>query len=224
MSEFFDPGAGEIAAGFPAHWQTDSGELGLIITALGAEYDLLAAVVEQIHADQALSTATADGLAAEWAVLYGAQSEQLPPTVGALRSHLQALAADDGSLGALREALLALLRIPANDEGTQLVFPADGSGLIFPADGSGLTMFEATEERPELVFPADGSEIAFPAGNDGTIMFPQAGRVEFVERQSEPRLEVKVREVLVFDRAAFARAVQRARMAHHLPPIVTEVL
>lgn len=221
--EYFTDALPRLLAALPDRWahRTPTSELAILTGVVAGQLDAIAADIETVHADQALATATAEGLLEEWAVLYGAANEELPPTVEALRAYLQARAAEDGTIGSLEETLLALLRTAANDTGTELVFPGGGGGLTFPADGSGLPLFQATKERAYLRFAADGSGLTFPAGGAGLI-FPTDWRVQIIESFSDYRLIVKVRDFLVFSRPAFARAVERFRPAHHLPPTITE--
>lgn len=222
MSDHFEPSLDDLIDTLPGWWAAanPASELHKFLDGLGVMLDRLCQAAETILADQALETATLDGLQNEWAPLYGAASERLPSTTDALRGYLQVRAADDGSTESLIEALLALLRIPANDVGVELVFPADGSGLLFPADGSGLSVYEDIPERAELAFPLDGSGLTFPGSG---LIFPQAARIEVIERPADHVFEVHVKKGLAYDHDALARAVERYRMIDQLPPIVVEV-
>lgn len=157
--------------------------------------DELVAALDQIQADGAIATASPEALRTEWAVLYGAGNEQLPADDGTLRDYVQQRAAEDGGEKSLINALLALLRHPENNG------VPERDGLHFPADGAGLH------------FPADGSGLHFP---------PRA-RVQVLDSPETFTLTVQVVAGLVYDHAAFARAVQRHRPGHYNPPIIQEV-
>jgi hypothetical protein len=221
--EFFDDALGQLQDALPQWMAKDraGSELALFLQMLAENVDALSSELEGVHADQALETSRDEALRTEWAPLYGISREDLPLDTEVLRAYLQARASEDGSVGSLEEALLALLRRPENDTGTELVFPAGGAGLTFPADGSGLTMFEHTQERSYLRFPADGSGLVFPADGSG-LVFPTSSRLEITEDFADSRLDVTVRNYLVFDRPAFARAVARFRQAHQVAPTITE--
>lgn len=123
--DYFDPSLQDLQDTLP-DWYAASdpaSEMGLLLAALAALADELAAKGETIYADQSLSTATDAALRSEWAPLYGAGNEQLPLDTETLRAYLQARAAEDGTLGGLEEALLALLRRPENNVGTPILFP-----------------------------------------------------------------------------------------------------
>lgn len=194
--EHFTEAADDLRANLPARWaqEVPGSELSILCDVLGELLDELATAVESVHADQALSTAGAPALLTEWAYIYRADNEQLPPTVDALRAYLQARAAEDGTIDSLENTLLSLL-VTADNPGfpgtVGLRFPADGSGLDFPADGSGLT-------------------------------FPSGGWLAIVDHPSDYFLEVRVLNTLIFDRAAFARAVARFTPAHYFPSTITE--
>lgn len=193
--DFYDQALEPLRETLPAWWDRDrsTSELTRLLTAFAELVDALAAAVEGIYADQALTTSRDEALRREWAVLYGAGSEQLPTNTETLRAYLTARAAEDGSIASLEETLLSLTRNPANTtvERGYLIFPAAGTGLLFPADGS-------------------------------AIFFPTAGRLEITEVFASYRLDVTVRTTLVFDRALFARAVARFRQAHMVASTITE--
>lgn len=191
----FESALTDFKASLPGFWAVEQGEAAIVLTALAEALDGLAEATEGIYADMSLATARQDALLAEWAVLYGASSEQLPPTVDQLRGYLQERAGEDGTVESLEAALLALLADPANGVNpgpTGLRFPIDGSGLEFPADATGIT-------------------------------FPSGGWLEVHDHPDDYTLTVLVLTSLTFDRAAFARAVERHRPAHYLPPTITEV-
>lgn len=221
--EFFDDAINQLADALPAWWAKDrpDSELAKILAAIAEQIDALSVEIEGIYADQSLVTARDPALRREWAPLYGAGAEQLPIDTETLRAYLRARAEEDNTIGSLEEALLTLLRNPANDDGVELVFPVGGGGLTFPADGSGLPLFRATNERGYLRFPPDGTGLMFAADGSG-LGFPTNSRLEIHEAFSAYRLDVTVRYFLVFDRPAFARAVNRFRQPHMVPPTITE--
>lgn len=221
--EYFDSLRATLDDAFPQWWahRDPASEAYKTLQALADLADELAVDVEQIHADMALSTAGDAALRSEWAVLYGAGNEQLPPDTEILRGYLQARAKDSGSREDLQDALIALTRNTDNDTGTVLAFADDGTGVTFPATG-GLTLHEVVPDRASLAFPIGGGGIPFAADGSG-VPFPARGRVEVIERPTDSRVDVNVREILTFDRGQFARAVARARMAHHLPGVIAEV-
>lgn len=219
----FEPSLPDLVDALPSWWATQlpGSELAILLQVVGELMDDLAAAADTIAADMALTTATADGLQSEWALLWGLQNEQLPPTRDALQTYIKQRAGDDGSTNALLGILVGILSNPSNAAGTVLTFPASG-GLTFPADGSGLVLFE-TGVAPisHLVFPGDGSGLTFPAS--GGITFPSQGWVEVIQSLSDYTLTVQVKNWLSFDRAAFGRAVQRARPSHFQKPTIVEV-
>lgn len=218
--EFFEDAIGQLVENLPAWWATAGpGELRILLEALAELVDELSEQIEGIYADQALSTARDEALRSEWAPLYGVSREDLPLETENLRAYLQARAQEDGSVASLEGALLAILHNPSNDVGSELVFPAAG-GLTFPADGSGLTLFERAREA--LRFPADGTGLIFPEDGSGLIFTAATSWLEISEATADDRLDVTVRDFLVFDRAAFARAVNRFRFAHMFAPTITE--
>lgn len=221
--QFFDSLRGPLDDAFPAFWanRNPASEVSKTLQALAGLGDDLAAAVEQIYADMALSTAGDAALRSEWAALYGAGTEQLPASTELLRGYLQARAKDDGSRTALEDMLIALTRNASNDSGVTLTFAPDGSGVTFPATG-GLTLHEDVPDRSALAFSATGTGVPLPADGSGA-QFPPRGRVEVIESPTDSRVTVNVREILSFDRGQFARAVARARMAHFLPSVVVEV-
>lgn len=193
--DFFDTLRATLDDSLPSWWahRDATSELSIMLQVFADMADELAAQVEAIYADQALSTATEQGLATEWASLYGAEQEQLSPTVNVLRSYLQARAREDGSVESLQATLLAIL-----DNGFNVFKPTTGY-VTFPADGSG------------LVFPSDGTGIKFPATD-----------LSIVEHPATRTWEVRVNHLLVFDRPAFQRAVDRFRLAHLTAATITE--
>jgi hypothetical protein len=200
----------------PHWWQKDNpaSQLAIVLAAVAALADELAAEGEGIFADMSLATARDAALRSEWAPLYGAGAEQQPMNTEQLRQYLQARTAEDGSVASLENTLLALLRNDLNDGADPLTLDA-----TFPADGSGLTLSTTPGLAPErgyLVFGVDGSGITL------NTTFPERGRVEIVERFTDSRVDVNVRSWLAFDRPAFARAVERFRQAHLYPSIITE--
>ncbi len=212
--DYFDDALEDLSAALPSWWahQDPASELAKLLAALAPFSDAISAAIEGIFADQRLETARDEALRTEWAPLYGAGNEQLPTSTEMLRDYLQQRAAEDGSVQSLENALLALLRRPENDEDTSPVLDA-----VFPADGSGLVLFQPTIERPYLAFPADGRGVLLDA------TFPNGiGRLEVTEQFSDHRFVVTVRDFLVFDRPAFARAVDRHRMASQFPATITE--
>lgn len=215
----------DLRDALPQWWATaEAGsELALQLGVLAELIDELSAEAEGIYADMSMATARADALREEWALLYGAASEQLPPTAEALRAYLQARAGEDGTIRSLERALLALLATEVNNTGTPLHFPSDGSGLHFPSDGSGIgPLYQYSFAGANaLRFPDDGSGLQFPE-HAGALEFPTGGRVEIHDHPSDNTLEVDVRSFLAFDRAAFARAVERHRPADYLPPVIRE--
>lgn len=230
----------------PDWWAKEdaSSILYAILTAIADQQDDLSEDLEALFADMALVTATLDGLREEYAYAHGIEYEQLPPTVDALREYLRAWIAANGSKESVVQTLVAFLKTPVNLTGTQLVFAADGSGLTFPADGSGLVMFQQTEDTAYLVFATDGTGITFPppegslvgqinviAPSDGStppgatgdgLIFPLSGWVDVVEDFQVYAWTVYTKSYLNFDRAAFARAVERLRQAHLLPATIIE--
>lgn len=213
--EFFDSIRGPLDDSLPQWWahREPTSELNYLLQAIAESSDELAAAMEDVYADQALSTATDSGLRTEYAVLYGAASESLTAmTTEQLRSYLQARAAEDGSRTSLESTLLGMLHNDANDV-AQATLTLD---TTFPASG-GITLWQASPDRAYLQFASDGSGLAltatFPASN---------GRVEVIERFADSRIDVNVRSYLAFDRAAFARAVARFRQAHHFASVITE--
>lgn len=226
--EFFDAALEDLQDNLPQWWaQHDpASELYKLLVALAPFSDELAEAAEGIFADQRLVTARDterdDALRTEWALLFGASNEQLPTETELLREYLRLRAEDDGSRLALEAMLLALLRNPENDAGTTLTFDAGGAGLTFPADGSGLAMFELVPEGGFLTIPVDGSGVEIPADGSG-VLIPDTARVEVIEDFADHTFTVNVREILFFDRALFARAVDRGRLASLLPPTIVEV-
>lgn len=194
---FFEPALDDLNASLPAWWAqgNPASELAIILGVVAGLVDELAVAVEQIHLDQGIATASEDALIYEWAVLLGAEGEQLPDNQDALRAYLIARAGEDGSLESLFSTLLALLeptnRDSAVPERDGLHFPTDESGVHFPDDGTGLT-------------------------------FPAQGWLEITEAFAEYRIDVTVLSSLIFDRAVFARAVNRFRQAHMVAPTITE--
>lgn len=223
MSDHFPVYRGELEDALPAWWKqaTPGTALYDLVEVVGGIGDELAAALTTIFDDQFLATASDAAMRSEWGLLYGADNEDLALNAGNLRAYLQQLASEDGSTRALIAALTKLVDVPANNVGTVLTFDPGGAGLTFPADGSGLTMFEPTVPLTGLTFPADGSGLTFPGDGSG-LTFPARGRVEVVETFAEYKLTVRVLEILVFDRPAFARAVARFRQAHVLPPTIVE--
>lgn len=226
---FFTDALDLLTESLPHWWALDdtTSEVAILAGVVAELMDELAAELETVHADQSLATATQAGLQAEWALIYGAGQEQLPPTIDALRAYLQARAAEDGSTDRLRDTLLALLDTAANEYGP-LEFPADGSGLAFPPDGSGLGPFGSVDPAATtpVQFPVSGAGLRFPI--DGTGLGPLATdpddeRIKIVVDPDGEFFTVYVRETLTFDRAAFARAVGRYRPASMTSPVITEV-
>ncbi len=216
---FFEPLQASIKDGLPSWWAANdpASEMAKFIAVAAELADDLSTEIEGIHVDQSIASARQPALQSEWAALYDASNEQLPDTAAALREYLLARAAEDGSLNGLEDTLLALLRIPANDVGHELRFGTDLEPLTFPAVGAAqLRLFQDTTERTNLAFPITGLPLPLPQ------TFPQRGRLEITERAADHRYEVSVRDFLVFDRPAFARAVHRFRLAHLLPPTITE--
>lgn len=178
-----------------AHRDPDS-ELSILLAILAENGDELAVEVEGIYADMSLGTARVDALQREWALLYGAEREQLPPTVDALRAYLQARSLEDGSTTQMKVTLLTLLLIGENLTGTPIQFPLDGSGLMFPLDGSGIGPLDETQNPDEWLRIDNTTDPTF--------------------------VTVYVLETLTFDREAFARAVERYRQASQLPSVIVE--
>lgn len=204
----------------PDWWAADvtTSLLYKILVAAATPTDGLSADLENLHADMTLATATADGLRSEYAYAYGVNNEQLPPTVDGLRLYIQTWAGINGSLLSAVGLLTSLLKTVGNESGTQLIFDAGGAGLTFPANGSGLPMFQQVPEVASLTFPVDNSGIPID-----TVLPNASGWVLITESPSTYTWNVQTKSYLNFDRAAFARAVERLRQAHLLPAVITEV-
>lgn len=196
--DVFSPAIDELVDSLPAWTARDvpTSELRILLEVLAQLVDDLSGQMEGIYADQSLSTARDEALRSEWARVYGVENEQLPTVTAYLRAYMQARAADDGSAAALERILLTLLQDPAND-----AIADTGGFLTFPADGSGLH------------WNADGSGLHFSA----------EGKVDIDEQPTDSRFVVNVKQSLVFDRAAFARAVDRGRPADTIPATIVEV-
>lgn len=199
MSNDYGSARDELDAALPRWWaQRRPGSiLDQVLEVLTGLADDLGLSLDQIHSDQFMATASQDALRTEWGPLFGADSEDLDDNAGNLRAYLQELSSDDGSTDALIRALVRLLSTPTN------LATGDPSllGLEFPADGSGLE------------FPADGSGLLFPAD----------GWIAVIEHFASYTMTVQVKGSLVFDRDAFARAVERHRQAHTLPATIEEI-
>lgn len=225
MSDDFGPLREELDEALPTWWQhrVPGSVLDDVLAVVAEQGDAIAADLSQVYDDQFMVTASVEALRGEWGPLFGVGNEDLAANAGNLLAYLQALALEDGSSDSLIRVLLGLLATPANDVGTELMFAADGSGLEFPADGSGLQFYESTTPLAALHFPDDGSPLTFPA--DGSpLTFPARGRLEIAQGFADYTLTVRVLEILAFDRGAFARAVERHRLSHLLPPTIVEVL
>ena len=213
--DFFADTRPELDDALPHWWKhrDPSSELWKVLEALGQLADELAEDMEGVYGDLSLASARDDALREEWAVIWGLGSEQAPGmTTEALRATLQALAAYDGSAQSLESVLIAFTHGGLNDAA-----PSTTLDATFPADGSGLPLWQATPDRGYLFFAADGSGL----GLDAT--FPTAnGRVEVIERFTDSRIDVNVRNFLIFDRNVFARLVDRLRPAHLNPSVITE--
>lgn len=207
----------------PDWWAKDGpGVLYAILVALAGQQDELSGQLETLFANQSRVTATLEALRCEYAYAFGIDYEQLPPTVDALQAYLtEWIGADGSTLSAIR-ILTSLLKTPANMTGTQLVFDAGGAGLTFPADGSGLVMFQQVQEIGFLSFPVDGSGLGFPSDGSGVIFPDVSGWVVITESPSSFTWTVTTKSYLTYDRAAFARAVERLRQAHLLPATIVE--
>jgi hypothetical protein len=242
----YEDALGVLQDHLPDWWaKTGTANLAILLTALAVPLDELSGELEDLHSDMALINATLTGLRDEYAFAYGVENEQLPPTVDALRAYIQTWESANGSKLSVIQTLTALLKTPVNTTGFQLTFPAGGSGFTFPTDGSGLTLFQQTDDTAFLAFAADGSGLTFkpPASPlvgqiyvadpaDGTtppgppgpgLTFPVSGWVDVIESFTTYTWTVTTKSYLNFDRAAFARAVERLRQAHLLPATITEL-
>jgi hypothetical protein len=139
---------------------------------------------------------------------------------------------------------------PAGTSG--LVWPMGGTGFMLPTSftgqSAGLTMWQfATVPSAGLIFPAGGGGLLFPIlpliGSNpyqseamdgttaGTVVGTGAGLLPLTFAsnpfitviQSYPSFVVEVQSYLMFDRAAFRRAVARFQPAHLLPGTVVEL-
>lgn len=194
-----------------------------LLLAFATAVDQVSADLENLHADMALSNATLNGLVREYAYAYGIDNEQLPPTSTALRQYLQAWAGVDGSTVSIVRLLTTFLSTAINVSGTQLVFDAGGAGITLPSDGSPLILYQQTTQQSALNFPVDGSGFSFPSDGSGLLVPVVSGWVVVVESAATYTWTVQVKSYLAFDRAAFARAVERLRQAHLLPATITEI-
>lgn len=231
----------------PRWWRTDdpASELYKVLSAFAAQIDGLSDFFDSVYLDSSVTTATDRGLRRIYAFAYGVQQEQLPQTVEALRGYIQARAAEDGSTASLIATLMALLNTPVNIQpGSPVMFPASG-GLTFPASNQGITLWQYDSHNlpsPGLVFAADGSGLRFPTDPqtipgeavivaDGTtpigsgpgLVFATNGFISIIEDFAHFAFTVRVKSYLAFDRAAFARAIERFRPAHLLPARIVEV-
>lgn len=245
----FEPALADLQDHLPGWWATSdpSSTLYQLLDAIGVVLDRVSAGWQQAYTDQVLTTASPTGLRRNFAFAWGLENEQLPAFQQQLVAYIQARAQEDGSLASLINTLTSLVDTPANVTGGPLLtFPAGGGGLTFPADGSGLTLYQFAANDPPstmtgLQFPAGGGGLIFPIDpgavasdntiiDDGTIPIGAGPGLtfasnKFVQIQPSPstyRMTVKVQSWLAFDRAAFARAVERFQAADWLPALVVE--
>jgi hypothetical protein len=219
----FTPSLEEMQSYLPGWWQqyNTTSNLYKWLSALGIVTDSISTAFDEVYTNGNLSTATAQAIYDEWAYVWGVQQEFAPPgaeetifTAQELVAYIKLLAQATGSTESLITSLLALLETPANTEGTALEFPVSGEGLEFPVNGEGLTMFQPSSFYLGVLFPSSGEGLLFPENGEG-LLFPEGpAALEIIEEDGSYHFVVKVNEVLVFNREAFQRAIQRQAMAH----------
>jgi hypothetical protein len=96
-----------------------------------------------------------------------------------------------------------------------LVFPSDGSGLIFPLDPQTFPSDTVVVNTGQAI-PTPGSGLIFPVTTGNVFLSISVSYSSYTWTVSVP-------SVLPFDRAAFARAVERLRPAHFYPATIVEV-
>lgn len=245
----FVPAIEDLLDHLPDWWaaQDPSSEMYLLLAAIAGQVDLLAPLWQQPYLDQAIGTASLDGLRRNHALAWGVANEQ-SLTQAQLAAYVQALAGDNGTLQSMVTILTALLDTPVNTTGGPLLtFPAGGGGLTFPADGSGLPLYEfAPGDGPStltgLVFPIDGSGLMFPLDPaailsdneivaDGTTPLGAGPGLVFASNQfvtisqdfTTFTLTVQVPNWMQFDRGTFRRAVERFQAADWYPTVIEEL-
>lgn len=223
----FAPALGDLQDHLPDWWRTEdpTSQLYLFLQPIADQIDGLSELFEQPYLDQVITTASLEGLMRNFAFAWGLQNEQLPAVVPQLIAFIQELAAEDGSLQSLINALTALISSPANEGGPVLTFPSGGGGLTFPSNGTGLTMYEfAPGGGPALAltFPSDGSGLVFPADGSG-LTLSSSFLINVLPDYATFQLTIQVQSWLAFDRGAFARAVERFQVADWLPTIIQEI-
>lgn len=192
--------ARELLAEALPHWwrhDDDTSVLYHVLSFFAEELDKLAAIAEGIFADQSLETARFDpeaghtALRDEWALLFGAEQEELPLTSATepvkaddLRAYLQKRARENGTVRSLEEALYAF--VPTIPRVAALTFPEGGSGIPFKT----------------------------PEGQDQTFPSPPILVVDDVPAR---QISVIVADSVAttVDKPAFERAVNRHEPAHY---------
>jgi hypothetical protein len=216
--EFFDDALEQLIDALPGWWAKDRATAAssrILLRRSPSSSTSSPRQLEGIYADQALADRPRRGAAHRVGAAVRRQPRRPPAGHrGRCAPTCRPAPARTARSAASRRRCWRSARHPENDTGTELVFPAGGAGLTFPADGSGLTMFEPPPSAATCASPPTAPACCSPPTGPGSS-FPTSSRLEITEDFADSSLDVTVRNYLVFDRPAFARAVARFRQAHH---------